>query len=125
MRSGDEQTEKSAHGRKRHNGENQEDPLPRTKRRIEDERHQQQGYWHDERQPPVGALLALVLAGPVQVIALGKRDLVSDLVNRLADGAAQVAAAHAVLDGNVAGVSLAVDCGSTVVKRPEYRPART
>ena len=55
------------------------------------------------------ALLALVLAGPVEVVADRELDLLVDLVDGLADGAAEVAVAHAVLDGDVAAAAFAVD----------------
>src|SRR5579864_392749 len=113
---GDEQADKAAHGRKRHYRQNQQDPLPRLECRIQDERHQQQSDRHDHRQPSIRALLALVFACPIQVIPLGKRDLTRDLIDRLPDGATQIAPAHTVLDRDVARVSLAIDCRRAVVE---------
>jgi hypothetical protein len=66
-------------------------------------------------QPRVRALLALVFALPVNVIAARKLNLsLVYLLDGLLDGAAQVAAAHAVLDGDVALVRFAVDFGTFV-----------
>ena len=62
-----------------------------------------------QHQALVGALLALVFARPVDVVARGKLDLVVDLGDRLFHRAAQIAAANAVLDGDVALVRLAID----------------
>ena len=69
--------------------------------RIGDRKHQ--------HEPPRRALLALVLAGPIDLVARGQLHLFVDLSNRLFDGAAEIAVANAVLDGNIALTALAVD----------------
>jgi hypothetical protein len=55
------------------------------------------------------ALLALVLAGPVDLVAGRELDLLVDLGDGLFDGGAEVAVADAVLDGDVALAAFAVD----------------
>src|ERR1700676_908019 len=116
MRSSQEQAEKAAKRGKRDHGQNQADPLPGAESGIQDERHEEQRDWHNDRKPPIGALLTLVFASPVQVIALGQFDLLTNFFDCLPHGAAEVAAAHAVLDGNIAGVAFAVNRGRTIVE---------
>src|SRR5215468_8262127 len=101
MRAGNEEREKSAERRKQNHSENQSSPLPRREGRVEDERNQQDGDRDDDSEAAVGALLALIFAGPVEVVALGQLNLVADVVDSLADGAAEVATADTVLDGDV------------------------
>ena len=60
-------------------------------------------------KPSGRSLLALVLAGPVDLVAGGKFDLRVDLADGLFDGRAEVAVADAVLDGDVALAAFAVD----------------
>ena len=52
------------------------------------------------------ALLALVFARPIDVVAGGKLHLCVDLGDGFLHGAAQIAAANAVFDGDVALVRL-------------------
>ena len=61
------------------------------------------------RQPLLGALLAVVFAGPVDVVAGRQLHLPVDFPDSFLDGAAEVAPAHAVFDGHVALISFAVD----------------
>src|ERR1019366_7225589 len=46
----------------------------------------------------------------------GEFDLASDFIDGLADGRSEVAAAHAVLDGDVAGVAFAINGGGAIVE---------
>ena len=71
---------------------------------------------HDEGQPAVGALLAFVFPRPVEVIALGQVHFLPDLFNCLAHRAAQVAAAHAVLDGDIARIPFAIDGRRAIIQ---------
>src|SRR5579864_223011 len=117
MRSGEEQTEKAAQGRECDHGENDADPLPGTEGGIQDERHKKQGEWDNDRETPVGALLALVFSRLVQVISLGKFHFLSDLVDSLPHSAAEVTAAHAIFDGDIARVAFAINGGGAVIER--------
>ena len=49
--------------------ENEANPLPRVERGIKDEGHEQERNRYDHRQSSIGALLALVFTGPIQVVA--------------------------------------------------------
>ncbi len=73
--------------------------------------------------PCFGAHFALILAFPSQVIAAGELHFRVHLLNRLSYSVAERAAAHAVLDSDIALVVLAVDFGSFVglVNRAELR----
>src|SRR5262249_5128818 len=53
-------------------------------------------------------------AGPTDAVAFGQLDLAIDFPDRLLDGAAQVAATHAVLDRHIARVLLAIDLACAV-----------
>src|ERR1039458_6418732 len=104
-----QETKKPAQRRQRYHAQNQGNPFPRIERGVKNERHQQNCEGHNERQAAIRALLALVLAGPIEVIAFRQLDLLAHLLNRLSNRAAQVASAHTVLDGDVSPVALAVN----------------
>src|SRR5207253_6185339 len=59
----------------------------------------------------------LELAGPLDAVAVRQPHVFRDPPLRLGDGAAEVAAAHAELDGNVALVALVEDIGGAGVER--------
>ena len=90
-------------------------PLVRAEHGVEDEENDQNGDGNDEGHALVGALLARVFAGPLQVIAGGQLHVVLDLVDGFFDRRSQVAAAHGVLDGDVALACLAIDLLGAVV----------
>ena len=55
------------------------------------------------------SLLALIFSGPVNVVSSGQRHLLVHLVDGLLDRASQITTAHAVLNGDVALLSFAVN----------------
>jgi hypothetical protein len=110
-----EQGEQAAHRSDRHVAEDEERPLERAEHAIQDHEDKQNGDGEDELKAARAALLALVFAGPIEVIADGKLDLLVDLVDGFADGAAKVATADAVLDGDVAGATFAIDFFGTIL----------
>ena len=85
------------------------------KRRVQQQKDSQDGDRNNNRQPCVGALLAFILAGPIERIALREIDLGGDVVDGLLDCASQVPAADAVFDRDIPGVVLAVDHGSALL----------
>ena len=82
---------------------------------VKDEENRQDGDGNHHRHALVGALLACVFAGPLQVVAGGQIDVVLHLGDGFFHGRAQVAAAHRVLDGDVALAALAIDLFGAVV----------
>src|SRR5579872_445044 len=117
MRPRDQQAEKSSERRQRDDRENESDPLPRPKRGVQDERHQQDRDRNDDGEPSVRPLLALVFSCPVEVIALRQFHFLSNFVDRLTNGAAEIAPANAVLDRDIARISLAINRRSAVIER--------
>ena len=65
-----------------------------------------------QHEAPRRALLALVLTGPVDLVAGRQLYLFVDLANGFFDGAAEVAVANAVFDGDVALTALAARSSS-------------
>ena len=63
---------------------------------------------HDQ-QARVGSLLAFVFALPIDGVSRRQFDLLVYFLDGLFDCAAEVAAAHAVFDGNVAAIAFAID----------------
>src|ERR1700734_1204881 len=116
MRACQQQAEKPAQRRELHHRQDQENPLPRAKRRIKDERHEEQCDRHNECQAAVGALLTFIFARPVQVIALGKLHFLPYLFYRLPHRAAQIAPAHAVFDRDITRVAFAINRGRSVIQ---------
>ena len=82
--------------------------------RVENDEDQQDGQRHDDQQPRFRALFAFVLAFPVDVIPARQLNLRGHFLDGFLHRAAQIAAAHAVLDGDIALVSFAVDLGAAV-----------
>ena len=66
---------------------------------------------HDDREAAERLLQFAELADPFQAVAAGQSDLVGDLLLRLEHRAAEIAAAHAELDRDVALLVLAIDEG--------------
>ena len=89
-------------------------PFERAEHAVENDKDQQDGQRHDDEQPRFGALFAFVFAFPVDVIAARQLNFRGYVLDRFLDRAAQVAAAHAVLDGDIALVSFPVDLGTAV-----------
>ena len=85
---------KPPRGEQTHHRQDQPHPLPRLEGRIQNERHQQDRDGNDHRQPLVGTLLALVLAGPVQVVTFRQLHFLMYFLDCLADSAAQVSPPH-------------------------------
>ena len=86
----------------------------RTKHRVKNEENHQDRQRDNDEQARLGALFTFVFAFPIDVVAARQLNLRVYLANGFLDRAAQVAAAHAVLDRNVALVSFAVDFGTAV-----------
>ncbi len=76
---------------------------------VEEDEDEQDGDGQDEHEAARGALLALVFAGPVDLVAGGQLDLVVDGADGFFDGGAEVAVADGVLDGDVALAGFAID----------------
>ena len=89
--------------------QNQAGPLHRAEHSVENEKDQQQRQRNDEHQAALGALLAGILAGPVDGVSFRQLDLRAHLPDGLFDGAAQVASAHAILDGDIALTPFPID----------------
>ena len=96
-------------GRKPEIEQHQESPLERAEHGIQHQHDDENGQRNHDRQAVISALLALVFAGPFQRVALRQFHFAIDLHHGLLDGAAKVAASHAVLDGDVALVPFPVD----------------
>ena len=98
----------------RHHAQNQQRPLGRAKHRVENDEDDQNRQRHDDREPRLGPLGALIFARPLEAIAGRKLDLLIDLRHGLFDRAAQIAAAHVERHAEVAAVAFAVDVVSAV-----------
>src|ERR1700732_3947740 len=107
MRPGGQKAEESPQWGERHDGQDQANPFPRIERGIENERHQQDSDWDDDRQTTIRPLLAFVFASPVEVILFRQRHFPSYLFDRLAHSAPKIAPANAILDRDVSRISLA------------------
>ncbi len=108
MVSGEVQRHQASYRCDGHVGQNQQGPLERVEHAIQDHEDQQHGDRKHEHQTPRTALLARVLTGPVEVVAGRHGDLLVDLGDSLLHGTAEIAVAHAVLDGDEAAAALAV-----------------
>src|SRR5580698_10105098 len=89
-------------------------PLGGSEGAINDQENEEDCRGHDDHQPCLGALLALILARPFD--AVKRRQLYSllDLAHGFLDSAAQVTAAHAVVDGDIAGTAFPIELRSAV-----------
>src|SRR6516225_808288 len=105
-------TANRSHGNAAHD---QQRPFEGIELRVQNDEDQQNGDGDDDLQPLVGALLAFVLAGPVEAVAFRKLHLLIDFRHRLLHRAAEVAAPHAVLDGDIARIRFAVDHGGSIL----------
>ena len=106
---GEEQRGESVH---RGHGDGEEDeqgPLAGVEHHVEQDEDDDQRNGQHQHEAARGALLAGILTGPVDLVARRQRDLGVDLADGLFDGGAEVATAHAVLDGDVTLAGLAVD----------------
>jgi hypothetical protein len=93
---------------------NQEGPLARFEHRVEDRKDQKDGDRKHQQQPPLRALLALILAGAVNVVSGRQRYLLINLVDGLFDSAAKVTTVDAVLYSDVALLAFAVNLLGTI-----------
>src|SRR5277367_1741914 len=93
---------------------NQGGPLTRVEHRIEDREDQKDGDRKYQEQPPLRAFLALILSGPVNVVSRRQRYLLVHFVDGLFDRASEIATTNAVLRGDIALLSFAIDLFGTV-----------
>ncbi len=94
--------------------QNQRRPFRRPKHHVQNNENHQQRNRHHNRQPPLRSLLALILAGPIDVIADRQFHLLLHQPHGLFDRAAQVAPADAVFDCHVARILFAADLRSSI-----------
>src|ERR1039458_3426618 len=111
---GEDQRQQAADGRHGHVGQNQGHPFEGLEHGVEDHADYHDGDGQDHHEAAGRALLAFVFADPFQAVARGQLDLFRDLRHRLFHGAAKIADRDAVLDGDVAGITFAIDFGSAV-----------
>ena len=115
MRPRDKQGHQTSERSNQHVDQVQQCPLDGAESAINDHDDEEKGYGDDNQKPRLRSLLALVFAFPVDVVSRRQFDLFLDLLDRLFDGAPQVAAANAILDGNVALVAFPVDFRTAVL----------
>ena len=113
---GEEEGERAADGGHEDADEDEQSPLGGAEHGVEDEEDDDAGDGNDDGHALVGALLAFVFAGPLEVVADGEFDVVVDLLDGFFDGGAEVAVFDRVLDGDVALSLLAVDFFGAVVE---------
>src|SRR5579863_5119350 len=111
---GEQEGDQAADGRDRDIRHDQGRPFHRLEHGVEDDEDDQNGDGQHDQQARVGPLLAGVFALPFEVISGGQLHLLADFGDGFFDGAAQVAAADAVFDGDVALVSLPVNFRAAV-----------
>ena len=111
----EEERQRAADGGHDDRNQNQHGPLVGAEHGVENQEDGQHRDGNDEGHALVGALLAFVFAGPLQVVAGGQSDVVLHLADGLFHGRAQIAAAHGVLDGDVTLAALAIDLFRAVV----------
>ena len=114
VRAGNQQGQHASNRRRGQGRHDQQRPIEGTERRIEKQDNQQDGNRNNQRQPGIGALLAGVFARPLQGVAQGQLHFLAYVVDGIPHRAAQVAAAHAVLDGDIARVVFAVNHGGAI-----------
>src|SRR5215467_2965926 len=100
---------RASHRRQRHARQDQQGPLEGLEHSVEDQEDQQDRKRQNRQQAALRALLVLVFAGPVDGIALWQLYAGTDFLDGLLDRAAEVTAAHAVFNRDVARISLAID----------------
>ena len=105
----DQQRQETAERRHDDVREHQPRPFQRVEHRVEDDQDDRNGDRNHDHQPSIGAPLARALACPINAVTRRQARLPIDRADRLLDGAAQIAAANAVLDGHVPRVALSVD----------------
>jgi len=91
---GDEECQWSTDGGHDNADKNEQRPLVRAEHGVKDEKDGDHGDWNNNCHSLVGALLALVFAGPLGMIAGRQLHIVLDLGEGLLDGRAEVASAH-------------------------------
>src|ERR1700679_2282653 len=95
-------------------GKHQQGPLEGAEHAVEDHEDEKDGDGKNHHETTGAALLAGVLAGPVEVIAGGKLYLLIYFVDGFTHRAAEVAAAHAVLDSYKSAATFTIDFFGTV-----------
>src|SRR6266481_5752085 len=93
----------------------QQSPIPRTEHRVKNDENSQDRQRKYDHEALLRTLLALVFAGPVNVIADGELNLLVHLLDGLFDRAAEVAATDAVLDRDITRIFFAVDFRGAVL----------
>ena len=109
-----QQRQQAAQRRHGHIGQHQRRPFERPEHGIENHEDHQDGDGQYDHEPLLRALLAGVFAGPIDLVSLRQLHVLLDLGDGLFHGAAQVAAAHAVLQRHVALVGFAIDLRSAI-----------
>src|SRR5271170_3744326 len=109
MSAGNQESEEAAEGSHRDVDEDEQGPLAGVEHGVKDDEDEEDGNRQNQHQSSRRPLLALVLAGPVDLVAGGQLDLSVDFADGFFDGRAQVAVADTVLDSDVALATLAVD----------------
>ena len=106
---GEQQRQQTTHAGEQHVQQNQHPPFERTEHGVKNDEDHQDGQRHHDQQPRLRALLALVLAGPLDTITGRQLDLLTNLLHSVPNRAAQVPASHVEGHGVVSGVPFAVD----------------
>ena len=83
---GEEQRQRAADGGHDDGDQNEHGPLGGAEHGVEDEEDGQHGDGNDDGHALVGALLAFVFAGPLEVIAGGQFHVAFDLADGFFDG---------------------------------------
>src|SRR5579863_3262587 len=114
MRPGYQERQKTSNGGHDQIRQVQAGPFGRAERCVDDHKYEKYGERHNEEKARLSSLLAFVFTLPIDVISAGQLNLCPDLLNRFFDGAAEVAAPHTILDGNVPLISFAVNFRAAV-----------
>ena len=114
VRTGDVQSEQTADPRHGHVDQMEAGPLCGSKGGINDQEDEEDGRGHDDHQPCLGAFLALILARPFDAVKRWQLYLLLDLAHGFLHRAAQITAAHAVVDGDIAGTAFTIKLRSAV-----------
>ena len=83
---GDEQGKRTAHGGHDDRDQDEHGPLEGTEHGVQDEKDNKNGDWNDYVHALVGALLTLVLTGPLEVIASRQLHILIYLSNGFFNG---------------------------------------
>ncbi len=89
--------------------QDQQRPLGSLKHGVKNNENQEKRDGQDKHQALRRSFLAFILAGPIEVVTGRQFHLLLDLSHRFFHRAAEIAAANAVFDGNVARIFLTID----------------